>query len=167
MICGHRVHYRPGWDCHGLPIELKVLKDRKTKEKMSPLEIRESARAVAEGTMVAQREEFKSWGITADWDEPYLTMRPEYVKRQLRNVKFGSLRLRGYCVQLAMFRFRLFHEMVERGRLFQRYMPVYWSPSSKTALAESELEYDPNHKSTAVYVSFPMDKKCAEKGGSD
>ena len=68
--------------------------------------------------------------MAADWDTPYLTMSPEYVKRQLR----------------------IFHSMVTKGLLFRRYMPVYWSPSSKTALAESELEYDNHYKSTAVYV---------------
>ncbi len=86
---GRRVHFRPGWDCHGLPLEHRVLKETKGSGKLTPMEIRARARKMADDTMRKQRDEFKSWGVAADWDEPYITMHPEYVKRQLRRVYGG------------------------------------------------------------------------------
>ncbi len=120
---GKRVHFTPGWDCHGLPIELKALKssDSKTSKK-SPSEIRTMARNFAMKAMEDQKKEFVSWGVIGDWNKPYLTMDNEFVKTQLWT----------------------FYSLFEKGFVYQRFMPVYWSPSSKTALAESELEYNPN-----------------------
>ena len=94
------------------------------------VKIRQKARAFAQKTVEAQRKEFQSWGVIGNWSNPYITMSKEYVKNELIR----------------------FFEMYEKGFIFQRYMPVYWSPVTKTALAEAELEYNPSHKSTSVYV---------------
>lgn len=106
----------------------------------NPLEIRSAARKFALDTVDKQKSHFESWGVFGDWSNPYLTLSPDYVKNQLR----------------------LFHSFVEKGLLFRRYMPVYWSPVSQTALAESELEYKDNHKSKAVFVRFKLKEASAK-----
>ncbi|XGW24036.1 hypothetical protein V3C99_005890 [Haemonchus contortus] len=131
IALGYRVRFRPGWDCHGLPIELKISKSVQGK---SPLEIRALARQVAIEAIAKQLNSFKRWGVTAAWSEPYLTMDSMYVSEQLR----------------------LFAKMVEKGIIYRAFKPVYWSPSSRTALAESELEYNDKHTSTAVYFRFKV-----------
>ena len=113
---------------------MRARQEQKKNESQSPLEIREMARNFAAKTMEVQKREFISWGVMGDWDRPYLTMAPEFVKNQ----------------------FKVFLKLYENGTLFQRYMPVYWSPSSRTALAESELEYNLEHKSKSIYVRFPI-----------
>lgn len=134
---GKRVQYRPGWDCHGLPIELKALeaasKTRSTTE-MTPVGIRAIARELATRTIIDQMAEFRSFGVMADWDRRWTTMDPDYEVRQLR----------------------LFQQLVHKGLIYRKYKPVYWSPSSQTALAEAELEYNDQHLSTAAYVKFPV-----------
>jgi isoleucyl-tRNA synthetase len=122
VVLGHRVHYVPGWDCHGLPIELKALQAGKSKSReKDPVKIRTMARNFALTAIESQKSEFISWGVMADWSKPYLTMNKDFVQAQLR----------------------LFHDLMSKGFIYQRFMPVYWSPSSETALAESELEYNP------------------------
>ncbi|KAL1630721.1 isoleucine-tRNA ligase [Diplodia seriata] len=135
---GKRVHYVPGWDCHGLPIELKALQalGNPDRDQLSPVEVRQAARRLAERTVEEQKEGFKKWAIMADWDRAYKTMEKGFEMRQLR----------------------IFREMVEKGLIYRQFKPVYWSPSSGTALAEAELEYDDNHHSTTAYVSFPITK---------
>ena len=110
-----------GWDCHGLPIELKASSKTKSRDK-DALTIRSSSRNFALEALEKQKREFLSWGIMGDWTNPYLTMDKEFVKSQLR----------------------LFFDLMKKGFIYQRFMPVYWSPSSRTALAESELEYNSN-----------------------
>ncbi len=78
------MHYRPGWDCHGLPIELKVHQASEASKGKGPLKVRDLARKFALKTVAEQKEQFMSWGVMADWEEPYLTLQPEFVKRQLR-----------------------------------------------------------------------------------
>ncbi|XP_063897515.1 isoleucine--tRNA ligase, mitochondrial [Helicoverpa armigera] len=139
VLQGNRVHYVPGWDCHGLPIELKALqkakKTAKTNQISDPVHIREIARTFALETVERQKEAFKKWGVMADWDKQcYLTLKKEYVQNQLKQ----------------------FYKMYKSGLIFRALKPVYWSPSSKTALAEAELEYDPQYKSKEVYVTFPL-----------
>lgn len=138
MLKGRKVRYVPGWDCHGLPIELKVLQDMKPTERqqLTPLELRRQARDFALKTMQQQREAFKRYGIWGDWEHPYLTLQPEYEAAQIG--VFGQMVLKGY---------------IYRGR-----KPVHWSPSSKTALAEAELEYPDGHTSRSIYVTFPVTK---------
>jgi len=128
---GQRLHWVPGWDCHGLPIELKAIKGGK---RLEASKTREIAGKFAADTVEAQSKEFQSWGLMADWENRYRTMDPEYVKRQLQ----------------------AFLTLYEAGHVFRDYLPVYWSPSSRTALAEAELEYNPSHESTSVYVSLPL-----------
>lgn len=147
MQQGYRVRYVPGWDCHGLPIEMKALEasapqDGKKKKNaistahttMTPVEIRAAARTLASRTVLSQMDEFKSYAVMADWEGRWTTMDAEFEIRQLE----------------------LFLSMVRRGLIYRRFKPVYWSPSSGTALAEAELEYKDNHISTAAYVRFPV-----------
>ncbi|XP_065572449.1 isoleucine--tRNA ligase, mitochondrial-like isoform X1 [Artemia franciscana] len=129
---GHRVEYRPGWDCHGLPIELKAITSKLSG--LEPVEIREKSRKFAKEAVGEQMKGFKSWGLLADWSTngTYRTFDPEYMKLEMRT----------------------FYELFEKGLIYQDYKPVYWSPSSRTSLAEAELEYNSNHSSTSVYVRF-------------
>ena len=132
LMQGYRVLYRPGWDCHGLPIELKACKETDFLE-ASPLEIRQRATKFAQKTIKLQKEAFQRWGCMGDWERPYLTMDPTYEADQIR----------------------VFYEMYKNGCIYRGFKPVYWSPSSGTALAEAELEYQ-DHTSEAVYVLFPI-----------
>ena len=136
LLKGRKVRYVPGWDCHGLPIELKVLQSMKTKERedLTPLMLRKKAAAFAKETQLAQCEAFKRYGVWGDWDKPYLTLQPEYEAAQIR----------------------VFGEMVTRGHIYRGKKPVHWSPSSRTALAEAELEYPENHVSRSIYVGFQV-----------
>lgn len=144
---GKHVEYRPGWDCHGLPIELKALKASSGAEsgkkdisgslpKIDALTIREMARNLAATTVQEQSKSFQSWGVMGDWDKPYLTMNKDFEIRQLQ----------------------VFKEMVAKGLIYRQNKPVHWSPSSRTALAEAELEFEDNHKVTAAFVKFPITK---------
>lgn len=134
LLQGYRVHYVPGWDCHGLPIELKALKKNK-KQTLSDQSIRAMSKTFAEESIQVQKEGFQEYGVMADWEgQCYRTMDPLYEAQQLD----------------------VFYAMYEKELIYQGYMPVYWSPSSRTALAEAELEYDPGFVSKAVYVKFPV-----------
>ncbi|XP_055585708.1 isoleucine--tRNA ligase, mitochondrial [Uranotaenia lowii] len=142
MVSGKRVHYVPGWDCHGLPIELKALeafgkKNKDKSVKLDPLQIRELARKFALGTIDQQKAEFEQWGVTADWGRKeswYRTMDPGYIVAQLK----------------------LFQELYEKGLIYRDVKPVFWSPSSRSALAEAELEYDEAHKSPSLYLELTI-----------
>uniref|UniRef100_A0A667XBZ8 Isoleucine--tRNA ligase, mitochondrial n=1 Tax=Myripristis murdjan TaxID=586833 RepID=A0A667XBZ8_9TELE len=133
MLRGRQVHYIPGWDCHGLPIELKALGELGTSG-LTPLQIRQKAREFAERAIARQRAAFQRWGVMADWDNCYYTFDGTYEAAQLK----------------------VFQEMHSKGLIYQDYKPVFWSPSSRTALAEAELEYNPEHLSTAIYATFPL-----------
>lgn len=136
---GMRVRFVPGWDCHGLPIELKALDDLTTSGKVdqnghiNQLMIRRRARNLASRTMTVQESGFRLFGVSADWKNGWATMDKEYTKRQLS----------------------VFREMVDSGLIYRRFKPVYWSASSGTALAEAELEYK-DHTSLAALVKFPL-----------
>lgn len=138
LLRGYKVRYVPGWDCHGLPIELKVLQNMKSEEReqLTPLTLRHKARDFALETQKKQCESFKRYGIWGDWEHPYLTMTPEYEAAQLG--VFGQIALKGY--------------------IYRGLKPVHWSPSSQTALAEAELEYPEGHTSRSVYAAFPVTK---------
>ncbi|MEO2190923.1 MAG: isoleucine--tRNA ligase, partial [bacterium] len=137
LLQGKKARFVPGWDTHGLPIELKVLQSMKSKERqgLTPVTLREKAKAFALETVDAQREQFKRYGIWADWDAPYVTLQPEYEAAQLR----------------------VFGKMVTNGHIYRGRKPVYWSPSSRTALAEAELEYPDGHVSKSIYVGLPVE----------
>lgn len=132
LMRGYRIQFQPGWDCHGLPIELKAFKEADV-SRVHPLSIREKAANFAEKTLKLQRESFKRWGCLGDWENPYTTMDPVYEANQLH----------------------VFHQMFKKGCIYRGFKPVYWSPSSCTALAEAELEYQ-SHTSRAVYVLLPV-----------
>ncbi|OTB19465.1 hypothetical protein K445DRAFT_314356 [Daldinia sp. EC12] len=130
---GRRVEYTPGWDCHGLPIELKALEKSQGSD-LGPVEIRKSARNLASNTVLKQMESFRSYGVMGDWDRRWTTMDAAFEIRQLR----------------------LFQQMVKKGLIYRKFKPVYWSPSSGTALAEAELEYRDDHISHAAWIRFPI-----------
>jgi len=136
LLTGRVARYVPGWDCHGLPIELKVLQGLSSDERraLTPATLRSKAREYALATVATQRAQFERYGGFGDWAAPYLTLDPEYEAAQLR--VFGALCLKGH---------------VYRGR-----KPVHWSPSSRTALAEAELEYPDGHVSRSVWVGLPI-----------
>ncbi|MDH6061489.1 isoleucine--tRNA ligase [Chrysosporum bergii ANA360D] len=136
LLQGRKVRYVAGWDCHGLPIELKVLQNMKSAERqgLTPLQLRQKAQEFALATVDDQRECFKRYGIWGDWDHPYLTLKPEYEAAQIG----------------------VFGEMVLKGYIYRGLKPVHWSPSSKTALAEAELEYPEGHTSRSIYGAFPV-----------
>ncbi|KAK7999862.1 hypothetical protein PG990_012462 [Apiospora arundinis] len=132
---GRQVDYVPGWDCHGLPIELKVI-EKSDGQHLSAIETRKIARNLATNTVIKQMKSFRSYGVMGDWDRRWTTMDAAYEIRQLR----------------------LFQKMVKKGLVYRRYKPVYWSPSSKSALAEAELEYKEDHVSNSAWVRFPIDE---------
>jgi isoleucyl-tRNA synthetase len=136
LLKGRKVRYVPGWDCHGLPIELKVLQGMKAEERqnLTPLELRRQAKTWAIQQQQQQCESFKRYGVWGDWDHPYLTLQPEYEAAQIG----------------------VFGQMVLKGYIYRGFKPVYWSPSSRTALAEGELEYPEGHTSRSLYVAFDM-----------
>lgn len=143
LLRGHRVLYRPGWDCHGLPIELKACKDGgECGVALSATEIRTKAAQFAQSAINDQKQAFKSWGCLGDWDNPYLTMDKRYEADQLG----------------------VFYEMYKKGCIYRGFKPVYWSPSTKTALAEAELEYR-DHVSRSVHVLFPITTKSFSCAG--
>ncbi|TAK12712.1 MAG: isoleucine--tRNA ligase [Acidobacteria bacterium] len=139
-MAGFDAPYVPGWDCHGLPIELNVEKELGATAKQKSLgDFRRACREYAERFVGVQREGFKRLGITGDWPRPYLTMAFKYQAAIVR----------------ALGRF------VERGLVYKGKKPVYWCLRDRTALAEAEVEYD-NHTSPSIYVEFPI--SAADKG---
>jgi isoleucyl-tRNA synthetase len=136
LLRGRRARFVPGWDCHGLPIELKVLQAMGSEERraLTPIDLRRKAHAYALEQVDGQKAGFRRWGIWADWDAPYLTLSKEYEAAQIA----------------------VFGQMVLAGHIYRGLKPVHWSPSSRTALAEAELEYPDGHTSPSVYVAFPV-----------
>lgn len=136
--------YVPGYDGHGLPIENAVVKNIKGgRSALTPFELRQKCREFAHKNLKGQESEFKRLGVLGDWENPYLTINPEYEAEQVR--VFGEMFKKGY---------------VEKGL-----KPVYWCASCETALAEAEVEYA-DHTSTSIYVRFKFedeDKKKAFK----
>lgn len=129
--------FTPGWDTHGLPIELKVLQSipREEQRTMTSLDLRRRAREFAQDAVAIQREQFKRFGVWGDWEQPYLTLNQKYEAAQLG----------------------VFAKMVSNGHIYRGRKPVHWSPSSQTALAEAELEYPEGHTSQSCYVAFHIE----------
>ena len=136
LLQGKRARFVPGWDCHGLPIELKVLQGLKADARaaLTPLELRRKAHAYALEQVALQQAGFERWGIWADWQQPYLTLQKGYEAAQIG----------------------VFGQMVLAGHIYRGLKPVHWSPSSRTALAEAELEYPDGHVSPSVYAAFAV-----------
>ena len=133
-MSGYYSPYVPGWDTHGLPIESALTKDKNINRKeMTVSAFRSACTDYANEQILLQRKEFKRLGILGEWDNPYVTMDKAYEAVQIR--AFGT--------------------MVEKGLIFKGLKPVYWSPSSETALAEAEIEYH-NVKSPAIYLAFKV-----------
>lgn len=142
LLQDKKVFYRPGWDCHGLPIELKALQTLSQEAKkdvatvLSPTEIRTIAKSHALEAIEDQMASFRKFGIMADWANKYRTLDTDYEVRQLN----------------------VFKEMMHRGFISRKNKPVYWGTETRTALAEAELEYNEKHKSTSASVKFPIVK---------
>ncbi len=131
---GYRVPYVPGWDTHGLPTELKAIKDLgMDRENTSIAEFREKCANYTKEYMKIQREEFKRLGIWGEWDRPYMTLDPEYEAKQIE----------------------LFGLMAAKKYIYRDLKPVYWCSDCETALAEAEIEYH-DHKSPSIYVAFAV-----------
>jgi len=134
-MMGFDAPYVPGWDCHGLPIELKVeerfKKKKKKKEDISDSEFRQACRAYAKTQIDIQREEFKRLGIIGDWDHPYITMDYAFEANTVREIG----------------------RFLANGGLYKGAKPVHWCVSCATALAEAEVEYE-EHTSHSIYVKF-------------
>lgn len=140
LSIGKYVDYVPGWDCHGLPIELKALQRQKelgiiTEDgQLGAAAIRKVARELAASAVEEQKTGFRRWGIMANWAGAWTTMDKGFELKQLE----------------------VFQQMLAKGLIYRKFKPVYWSPSSRTALAEAELEYKEDHISQAAFVKFPL-----------
>ena len=140
---GKSVRFTPGWDCHGLPIEQQVEKKlggKKKKELLEVSKVRELCRAHAAKFVDIQKEEFKTLGILADWENPYVTM----------DFKFEANIYRTLC------------GVAKKGLLIERSKPVYWSWAERTALAEAEVEYE-DKESHSIYVAFELSDEAKAK----
>ena len=134
-MMGFDAPYVPGWDCHGLPIELKVeekfKKKKRKKEDISDSEFRAECREYAKGQIDIQRQEFKRLGVIGDWQNPYITMDYQFEANTVREIG----------------------KFLANGGLYKGAKPVHWCVSCATALAEAEVEYD-DHTSHSIYVKF-------------
>lgn len=136
-LAGYKAAFIPGWDCHGLPIELNVTKKLGPKRKdHSDAEIRQMCREEARGWIDKQRVQFQRLGILADWENPYLTMDPAYEADEIR----------------------VLAKVFENGIFYRGEKPVYWDPALQTALAAAEVEYK-DHKSLSIFVKFKTNEK--------
>jgi isoleucyl-tRNA synthetase len=135
LVLGKNIHYRPGWDCHGLPIENAVVQNLTDEERdtLPAEEIRRRCRNYALKFVDKHRKSFKRLGVIGEWERPYLTLKPEFEGEELRQ----------------------FSHLVRKGYVYQGLKPVHWCPVFKTALAEAELEYE-DHTSPSVFVRFPF-----------
>ena len=129
-MAGYRAPFVPGWDCHGLPIEFKVVKESKG---LSPVEVRKRSEAYARKFIEIQKRQFRRLGVLGDWDNPYLTLSPAYEAEIIR----------------------AFAKFLEKGLVYQSKKPVYWSTGAQTALAEAEVEYA-DREDPAILVKFPI-----------
>ena len=130
-MSGFRAPYVPGWDTHGLPIE-QVLANKGIKRKeMTLAEYRQKCYDYALTQVDKQREDFKRLGVSGEWDNPYITLTPDYEAAEIR----------------------VFGKMAEKGYIYKGLKPIYWSPSSESSLAEAEIEYK-DVKSASIYVAF-------------
>src|SRR5476649_1753475 len=131
---GYDAPYVPGWDCHGLPIEMQVEKTHgRVGQKISPKAFRAACREYALKQVDLQRSEFKRLGVLGDWDHPYLTMAPRFEAEQLR----------------------AFSLIIKNGHLYKGFKPVHWCLNCRSALAEAEVEYE-DKTSPSVYVRFEV-----------
>ncbi|KFZ27666.1 MAG: Isoleucine--tRNA ligase [Candidatus Izimaplasma bacterium HR2] len=134
---GFYTRYVPGWDTHGLPIETALVKTKKINRNLiDKVEFRNMCKDYAKEQVAKQKVQFKRLGILGEWDNPYVTLEARYEASQIR----------------------VFADMVEKGLIFKGMKPIFWSPSSETALAEAEVEYH-DKKSPSVYVAMDAVEK--------
>jgi isoleucyl-tRNA synthetase len=144
-MMGFRAPYVPGWDCHGLPIELNVTREMGDRAKSMPrAEIRRGCRDYAEKFVGIQLEEFKRLGVFGDYADPYKTMSLDYESKIVE----------------------VFGEILRRGYIYRSKKPIYWCPTCVTALAEAEVEYG-DHSSPSIYVKFKVDPSTVNIEGVD
>ncbi|MFZ5815532.1 MAG: isoleucine--tRNA ligase [Bacillota bacterium] len=133
-MAGYDSPYVPGWDTHGLPIELKALKEMKIdRNKIDPVELRAKCAEYAHHWRDVQREQFKRLGVRGDWENPYMTLSPEFEAKEVE----------------------VFAAMATQGHIYRGLKPVYWCAHDETALAEAEIEYA-EKTSYSIYVKFPV-----------
>ncbi|MBU8877744.1 isoleucine--tRNA ligase [Bacillus sp. FJAT-29790] len=132
-MSGFNSPYVPGWDTHGLPIEQALTNKGVKRKEMTVAEFRKLCEEYAYEQIDSQRSQFKRLGVRADWENPYVTLKPEYEAQQIK----------------------VFGEMAKKGYIYKGLKPVYWSPSSESALAEAEIEYK-DKKSPSIYVGFKV-----------
>ena len=133
----------PGWDTHGLPIEQVLVNNGVDRKSMPASKFRNKCKDYALKQVDKQRADFKKLGVLGDWDNPYLTLDPKFEAEQIR----------------------VFGKMVDKGYIYKGLKPIYWSPSSESALAEAEIEYH-DHTSPSIYVAFDLvsENGAVEKG---
>ena len=132
-MSGFHAPYVPGWDTHGLPIEQALTNKGVKRKELSLAEFRKLCEEYAYQQIDNQRSQFKRLGVRGDWDNPYVTLTPTFESRQIE----------------------VFGAMAKKGYIYKGLKPVYWSPSSESALAEAEIEYQ-DKKSPSIYVSFKV-----------
>ncbi|MFT8320760.1 MAG: isoleucine--tRNA ligase, partial [Bacillus sp. (in: firmicutes)] len=132
-MTGFNAPYVPGWDTHGLPIEQALTNKGVKRKEMTVAEFRKLCEEYALGQIDSQREQFKRLGVRADWENPYITLKPAYEAQQIK----------------------VFGEMAKKGYIYKGKKPVYWSPTSESALAEAEIEYK-DKQSASIYVGFKV-----------
>lgn len=133
MMSGYDMIYIPGWDTHGLPIEQAVTNSGVDRKSMGKAEFRALCEKYAYEQIEKQMVGFKELNVLADWEHPYITLQKEMEARQIE----------------------VFAEMAKKGLIFKGLKPVYWSPSSESALAEAEIEYH-DRKDPSIFVAFPV-----------
>jgi isoleucyl-tRNA synthetase len=139
-MLGFRTPYVPGWDCHGLPIEHKVMKELQArKQSLDPLGVRKACAEFSAGFIEKQRGQFRRLGVLADWKSEYRTMDPAYEAEILGG----------------------FASFIEQGLVYRSKKPVYWSIPCETALAEAEIEYQ-DKRSFSIWVAFPVPEPAAK-----
>ncbi|MBP2240055.1 isoleucyl-tRNA synthetase [Cytobacillus eiseniae] len=132
-MTGYHAPYVPGWDTHGLPIEQALTNKGVKRKEMTVAEFRKLCEEYAYGQIDSQRSQFKRLGVRGDWENPYITLKPAYEAQQIK----------------------VFGEMAKKGYIYKGKKPVYWSPSSESALAEAEIEYK-DKRSPSIYVGFKV-----------
>ncbi|MGX7359326.1 isoleucine--tRNA ligase [Dolosigranulum pigrum] len=132
-MAGFYTPYIPGWDTHGLPIETALTKSGVDRKSMSVAEFRKLCEEYAWKQIEQQRKDFKRLGVQGKWDNPYVTLTPDYEAAQIR----------------------VFGEMAKKGYIYRGLKPIYWSPSSESALAEAEIEYQ-DVRGPSIYVAFDV-----------
>jgi len=130
---GYYTPYVPGWDTHGLPVEQALTNAGYDRKSMSTAEFRKLCEDYAWEQINQQRKDFKRLGVQGEWDNPYVTLKPEYEAEQIK----------------------VFGEMAKKGYIYRGLKPIYWSPSSESALAEAEIEYK-DVRGPSIYVSFDV-----------